>query len=85
MHPEQVLKSQFNIDLTCSQIMQAEQVLKSQFNPIWTGLFTQHGKFSQVLCIWDLVASHIFMWHINLFTFYKNFWQEVTKMELCWI
>ena len=23
--------------------------------------------------IWDLVASHIFMWHINLFTFYRTF------------
>ena len=34
---------------------------------------TQHGKFSQILCIWGLVASHIFMWHINLFTFYKTF------------
>ena len=29
-------------------------------------------KFSQILCIWDVVASHIFMWHIKLFTFYKN-------------
>ena len=25
------------------------------------------------------------MWHINLSTFYKTFWQEVTKMELYWI
>ena len=32
-----------------------------------------------MLCIWDLVASHIFMWHNSLFTFYKTFWQEVTK------
>ena len=45
----------------------------------------QHGKFSQILRIWDLVASHIFMWHNNLFTFHKTFWQEVTKMELYWI
>ena len=26
-----------------------------------------------------LVAGHIFMWHINIFTFYKTFWQEVGK------
>ena len=27
----------------------------------------------------------MFMWHNNLFTFYKTFWQEVTKIELYWI
>ena len=31
MQSEQVLKSQFNIDITCSQITPAEQALKSQF------------------------------------------------------
>ena len=32
MHAEQVSKSQFNIDITCSQLMHAEQVLISQFH-----------------------------------------------------
>ena len=32
MHTEEVLKSQFNMGITCSQIMHAEQALKSQFN-----------------------------------------------------
>ena len=27
----------------------------------------QHGKFSQILGTWDLVACHIFMWRINLY------------------
>ena len=35
-----------------------------------------------MLCIWDLVASHIYMWHINLFTFYRTFWRCPTSM-LC--
>ena len=32
MHAEQVLKSQFNMGITYSQIMHAKQALKSQFN-----------------------------------------------------
>ena len=31
MHAEQVLKSQFHIDITCSQLMHAEQVKKHNF------------------------------------------------------
>ena len=32
MHAEQVLESQFNMGITCNQVMHAEQALKSQFN-----------------------------------------------------
>ena len=33
----------------------------------------QLNMVKKILCIWDLVASYIFVWPINLFTFTKPF------------
>ena len=48
MHAEQVLKSKFNIDITCSQLMHAEQVLKSQFQKDITSSQIMHASHLQL-------------------------------------
>ena len=55
MSAEQVSKSQFNIDITCSQLMHAEQVLKSQF----------HILPAKKSCMLNRFESHYFIYHLQ--------------------